>query len=179
MIVVSHVAVTPSPDYVARREPHRQRHLERLATLRSQGLVVGGGPAPDGQRVDLFYRTDGLDPLRQLVEEDPYFTAGAWMRYEVAEFANFIEPWRQVPPALDGSRRATIVEGHAIDVDMATFVLIEARGAGQMGFGGFFTGGGTLAVMSMRDEEEAVTILRNSGYWAVDTLTTRSWLHVL
>ena len=179
MPIVSHVAVTPAPDYVAKREPHRQRHLERLTALRGQGLVVGGGPAPDGQRVDVFYRTDAPEVVKKLVEDDPYYTGGAWTDYRVTEFANFIEPWRQVPLALDGSRRATSVEGQALDVDMATFVLIEARGAGQMAFGGFFARGGTLAIMTVPDEDEAASAFRNTGYWKTDTITTRPWLYVL
>jgi uncharacterized protein YciI len=179
MPVVSHVAITPAADYVARREPHRQDHLQRLAALRSQGLVVGGGPSPDAKHVDVFYRTDDPAMVRKLVEDDPYYTGGAWTGYQVVEFANFIEPWRLLPPALDGSRHATIVEGQTLDIDMATFVLIEARGTGQMSFGGFFTRGGTLAVMAMQDEKEAASTFVNSGFWSVDTITTRPWLHVL
>jgi uncharacterized protein YciI len=178
-MVVSHVAVSTAPDYPARREPHRQRHLERLMGLRAAGVLIGGGPAPDGRRVDLFYRTERPEDVQRLVEDDPYTQGGAWTGHRATAFANFLEPWRQVPLVTDGSRRATIVEGLAADVDMATFALIEARGAGQMAFGGFFPRGATLAVMAMADEDEALAILRNSGFWAVDSLAARPWLYVL
>src|SRR5581483_10151150 len=53
---VFHMAVTTSADYVTRREPHRRAHIERLQGLRAAGILIGGGPAPDGRSADLFYR---------------------------------------------------------------------------------------------------------------------------
>ena len=50
-MIVYHVAVQTADDYLQKREPHRKAHLERLMGLRSQGLVIGGGPSPDGRSV--------------------------------------------------------------------------------------------------------------------------------
>jgi hypothetical protein len=133
-------------DYVSRREPHRRAHIERLAGLRAAGVVVGGGPAPDGRSVDLVYRLPQAAELRKIVEEDPYWTAGAWTGYAPRSFTEYVEPWEQVPLVLDGSRRATIVEGRVAEPDMAQFALIELRGAGRMAFGGFFDDGETFAL---------------------------------
>src|SRR5207247_1113147 len=74
------------------------------------GILIGGGPAPDGRRVDIFYRLQQPAQVTPAVEEDPYFLAGAWTGYTPSSFTHFVEPWEQVPLVLDGSRVATIVE---------------------------------------------------------------------
>ena len=55
-MIVFHVAIQTGDDYLAKRAPHREAHLERLMALRARGLVIGGGPSPDGRRADVFYR---------------------------------------------------------------------------------------------------------------------------
>jgi uncharacterized protein YciI len=178
-VIVFHVAMETAADYVARREPQRSLHLERLMGLRAQGLVVAGGPAPDGRGADLFYRVQQPGDVRRLVEEDPYFTSGAWTGYRERSFAQFLEPWEVPPLVVDGSRRSTLVEGRAPDVEMASFALIEARGAGRMAFGGFFPGGETLAVMRAEDPGKALEELAASGLWQEGSLRARPFLHVL
>jgi uncharacterized protein YciI len=179
LVIFCHVAVTPAEDYATRRAAYREHHLARALELRTRRLMVAGGPAPDGRRVDVFYRVPDLGSLKQLVEEDPYFTGGAWTAYEPRPFSHFLEPWDQPPIASDGSRPVAIVEGHTADVDMASFALIEARGAGRMAFGGFFPGGETLAVMRTADTAEAARWLEETGFWSPGPLTTRPWLYVL
>jgi uncharacterized protein YciI len=178
-VIVFHVAIETAGDYGARREPHRRVHLERLMGLRAQGLVIGGGPSPDGRGADIFYRVPQPDDLRRLVEEDPYFTGGAWAGYRPRSFAQFLEPWELPPLVTDGSRTVMIAEGVAPDVEMASFALIEARGAGRMAFGGFFPGGETLAVMRAPDAAKALEELRASGFWQEGSLRARPLLHVL
>jgi uncharacterized protein YciI len=178
-VIVFHVAITTTEDYVAKREPHRRAHLERLQGLRAAGILIGGGPAPDGRSVDLFYRLQQAAQVVPAVEEDPYFLAGAWTGYTPRSFTHFVEPWEQVPMVLDGSRVATIVEGAVADEDMAQFALIEARGAGRLAFGGFFEGGRTLAIMKTPRADEALGWLADTTFWTRDTLTARSWLYVL
>lgn len=178
-MIVYHVAITTAEDYLRKREPHREAHLERLMALRSQGLVIGGGPAPDGRGADVFYRVGQPDDLRRLVEEDPYMTGGAWASYAPRSFAQFLEPWELPPLVTDGSRKVTLVEGVTRDVEMASFALIEARGGGRMAFGGFFPGGETLAVMRGDDAEKALDELRATGFWEVASLRARPLLHAL
>jgi uncharacterized protein YciI len=178
-MIVYHVALTTADDYVRRREPHRRAHIERLQGLRAAGIVVGGGPAPDGTRAELFYRLQQPGQLKPVIEEDPYWQGGAWTAWTPRSFTEFVEPWQLPPLVLDGSRRVTLVEGAVLDLDMAQFALIEMRGAGRVAFGGFFADGATLALATSPDPDTALGWFRESGFWAADRLGARPLLYVL
>lgn len=178
-MLIAHVAVTTSDDYLARRGPHREAHLSRLAELRSRGFVVGGGPAPDGRSADLFYRAPDEAAVRRLVDEDPYVLGGAWTGYAVNAFREFLEPWRMPPIVIDGTRRVTIVEGRVTDPVMAPLSLVEARGAGRLLFGGLLEGGESLLVMASPEAGEALRGVAESGFWDPATLRARPLLYVL
>ena len=178
-MIVFHIAVTAADDYLTRREGHRREHIERLQGLRAAGILIGGGPAPDGTTADLFYRLQQPAQIKHAMEEDPYWLGGVWTRYEPRSFSQFVEPWEMVPVVLDGSRRATLVAGPTAQHDMAQFALIEMRGAGRVAFGGFFEDGGTLAVATTADADQARGWFSESGFWKPDALTARPWLHVL
>jgi uncharacterized protein YciI len=178
-VIVYRVGITTVEDYAAKREPHRRSHIERLQGLRAVGICLGGGPSPDGRRVDLIYRLQRPDQMKHAVEEDPYWMAGAWTRYEPCSFTQFVEPWEMLPVVLDGTRAATIVEGPVAQHDMAQFALIEMRGAGRLHLGGFFDDGQTWALVKTPDADQARAWFADTGFWHADTLTTRSLLHVL
>ena len=178
-MIVYHVAITAADDYIERRAAHRTGHLERITELRRLGFVIGGGPAPDGRTADIVYRVQQAADITRLIEEDPYWTGGVWKAWEPRDFAQFLEPWEMPPVVTDGSRKVTIVEGEAPDVEMASFALIEARGAGRMAFGGFFPAGTTWALMRTPDPGAALAEITESGLWKPGSLTTRPLLHVL
>ena len=178
-MIVLHIAITAAEDYLTRREAHRRTHIERLQGLRAAGILIGGGPAPDGRTADIFYRLQQPAQLTHPIEEDPYWMGGVWTRYEPRSFAQFVEPWEQVAVVLDGSRKVTIVEGPTADHDMAQFALIEMRGAGRVHFGGFFEGGGTLALARTDDARKALGWFEETGFWKPGALTARPLLHVL
>jgi uncharacterized protein YciI len=178
-VIVFHIAVTAADDYLTRREGHRRAHIERLQGLRAAGILIGGGPTPDGKTADLFYRLQQPAQIKHAMEEDPYWLGGVWTRYEPRSFSQFVEPWEMVPVVLDGSRRSMLVEGLTAQHDMAQFALIEMRGAGRIAFGGFFEGGGTLVVARTADADEALGWFAETGFWKPDALTARPWLHVL
>jgi hypothetical protein len=178
-MIVYHIAVTPVADYVARREPHRRAHIERLQGLRAAGILLAGGPAPDGRAVDLVYRLQRPEQIKHAMEEDPYWTGGAWTHYAPRSFAQFVEPWETVPVVLDGTRAVTLVEGPVGEHDMAQFALIEMRGAGRLHLGGFFEDGRTWAMAKTADPAEARRWFADTGFWPAEGLTTRPLLHVL
>jgi uncharacterized protein YciI len=178
-VIVYHVAITAADDYMERRAANRTGHLERITELRRLGFVIGGGPAPDGKTADIVYRVQQAADITRLIEEDPYWMGRVWKAWEPRDFAQFLEPWEMPPVVTDGSRKVTIVEGEAPDVEMASFALIEARGAGRMAFGGFFPGGTTWALMRSPDAGAAVVELEESGLWKPGSLTARALLHVL
>ena len=178
-MIVYHIAVTAADDYLTRRDVHRRAHLERLQGLRMAGILVGGGPAPDGTTADLFYRLQQPWQVKNAMEEDPYWTGRVWTGYTPRSFSQFVEPWEMVPVVLDGSRPATIVEGPTTDLATAPFALIELRGAGRIAFGGFFEDGGVLALARSGDAEQARAWFVDSGFWTSESLTTRPFLHVL
>ena len=178
-MIVVHIAITAADDCLTRRESHRRAHLERLQGLRAAGILIGGGPSPDGTTADLVYRLQQPGQVKPAMEEDPYWTGGVWTGYTPRSFSQFVEPWEMVPVVLDGSRRVTVVEGPTANHDMAQFALIEMRGSGRVHFGGFFPDGGTLAVAKTGDAEEALGWFRESGFWASEGLTARPLLHVL
>jgi uncharacterized protein YciI len=177
---VVHVNVTCAADYVSRREPVRGAHIDRLLHLRAAGVLVAGGPTPDGRSADLFYRVPHREALRPIVEEDPYRRVGAWTAYVPRDFETFVDPWEAEPPVvLDGSRPASIVEGATADRDIAQLALVELRGAGRVVFGGFLPDGNTLAVARTPDPDEAAAWLAESGSWKAADLTVRPWLYVI
>ena len=178
-MIVYHIAVNAADDYLARRQAHRRAHIERLQGLRAAGILIGGGPAPDGRTADLFYRLQKPEQLTYAMEEDPYWTGGVWTGYTPRSYRQFVEPWEMVPVVLDGSRPATIVEGPVSDLDMAQLALVEMRGAGRVAFGGFLEGGETVAVARSADGAEAAEWFTQTGIWLADRLRARPFLHVL
>jgi uncharacterized protein YciI len=178
-VIVFHIAVETVTDYVTKREPHRREHIARLQGLRANTILTGGGPAPDGTSVDLFYRLQQPWQVKPAMEEDPYWTGGAWTKYTPRSFSHFVEPWEQVPVVLDGSRVVTIVEGPVADLDMAQIALVEMRGAGKLAFGGILAESQTLTVMKTTNADEAKGWLGEHGFWDPARLTTRPFVWVL
>ena len=175
-----HVKVACAEDYLVRREPVRREHINRLLRLRAAGILVGGGPAPDGRTVDLFYRVPHRDALRPILEEDPYHQVGAWIGYTPRDLETFVDPWDAEPPVvLDGSRLASIVEGPTADGDMAHLALVQLRGAGRVVFGGFLADGSVVAAARTADPDEATGWLADAGSWKAGDLTVHPWLYVL
>ena len=177
-MIVSHLAVTALDD-PARREFHRRDAFAHLVDLARRGVLLAAGRAPDGRTADLICRTAQPDDLARLVEADPMFAHGLWTGYAPRSFAQFLEPWQPPVPRPDESRLATIVEGAAPDVEMASFALIEERGAGRLLLGGFFADGGVLAVMQDADPEDAVARLAATGLFTPGSLRGRPLIHLV
>jgi hypothetical protein len=174
---VYHAAIGTSEDYIERRAKHRQAHLERILGLRTQGLVVAGGLAPNGRTAELFYRAEQRSNVARLIEEDSYYLAGSWTTYTLRAFTEFIEPLELTPLVTDGSRCATLVEGTAPQADNPQLALIGLRGNGRLGFGGFFEAGATLALLTTANAAEAIGWLAETRFWEEGSLTARPFLY--
>lgn len=73
-------------DVLEKRAPHRQAHLDRLATLKQAGTLITLGPTQDLTQVFGVYEADNERVARRLVEDDPYWQHGIWTDYEVKEW---------------------------------------------------------------------------------------------
>ena len=71
-----------------KRTPFREIHLNRLATLKDQGILITLGPTKDSSHVFGIFEADSLDKVRKLLEEDVYWKEGIWTALE-------IYPWTQ------------------------------------------------------------------------------------
>ncbi len=178
-MIVYHVFVTTSEGYLTRRVPHLRANLEYLMELGARGFMIAVGSAPDGRSCDLFCRVDQPGDIGKLVEGSPFFAQGLWTGYAPRSFAQFLEPWESSAPRPDETRVATVVEGAAADTEMASFALIEARGAGHMLLGGFFPGGEGIALMKIAEPADAVAALDASGQFTPGSLRGRPIIHVI
>ncbi len=176
---VYHAAIATSEDYVERRAKHRQAHLDRILGLRGQGVVVAGGPAPDGRTAEIFYRVQQPSEVIRLLQEDPYYLAGAWKTYTLRAFTEFIDPVDLPPLVTDGSRRVILAEGKTLQAEKVKLALIGLRGTGQLGFGGFFEGGTTLTLLTTANGGEALGWLAETGLWEEGSLAARPYLYIL
>lgn len=85
-----------APEGSSRRAAVRQRHLNRLVDLQSQGRLVLAGPLPaiDGEDPGpggfegslVIAEFADLDAARRWAEQDPYLEAGVFDRVDVRPF---------------------------------------------------------------------------------------------
>ncbi len=77
-------------DYVARRAPLREEHLQLAREAQKRGeLVLGGALADPVDKALLVFRVEDAAPVRAFVQKDPYVKNGLVIRWE-------IRPWTVV-----------------------------------------------------------------------------------
>ena len=176
-MTIYHVRYTCAPDYLARRLPFRPAHLRQLASLREEGLVVAGGPEPDGTAAHIFYRVAESGELTRLLEENEFNRAGLFSASHPRAFAEFLEPL-DLPP-LDAGLASTIVQGAVADRSAARSGLAALQRQKRAAFGGFFEGAEGLAVLRTPDAGEAIAWLIEAGGWDPLNLVARAWSQTL
>ena len=73
---------------VEQRAPFREKHLNRLASLKSQGILITLGPTKCSKYVFGIFEAPSLDTVKKLLYEDVYWKEGIWTALEVY-------PWTQ------------------------------------------------------------------------------------
>ena len=71
-----------------KRAPFRDEHLNRLSTLKQNGILITLGPTKCSSHVFGIFQADSLNIVRELLEEDVYWKEGIWTSLEVY-------PWTQ------------------------------------------------------------------------------------
>ena len=73
-------------DVLEKRAPYRQAHLDGLAKQKESGVLITIGPTSDVTKVFGIYEAEDEATVRRLVEEDPYWQHGIWIKYSVKEW---------------------------------------------------------------------------------------------
>jgi uncharacterized protein len=74
-------------DYVSRRAPLRDKHLEKAWKASERGeLILGGAFAPAADGAMLLFRGDSPEIAESFARADPYVTSGAVKRWYVREW---------------------------------------------------------------------------------------------
>ena len=76
------------PDIAEKRAPHRQAHLDLIATYHDDGRIVMAGAVGDPPHAGLFIFRDASE-ARAFAEQDPYGKAGLVVKFTV-------DPWTVV-----------------------------------------------------------------------------------
>jgi len=175
--VIYHVRFKCADDYNARRLPYRPAHLKQLDQLSRQGLVVAGGPEPDGDYANIFYDVPDRAALDALLVDNEFNRAGLFVGSVPRVFTEFLAPIER--PPLDTAFMVTIVEGKAADRARASDGMSGLRRTGEVAFGGFFDGDAALAVVRHADPHEAQRIVAKAGGWVFEGMSARPWSQTL
>jgi len=80
------VEATYAPDAAETRVPLRARHLDRMARLRAQGIVVEVGAFTDVSASVLLIRAASEDDALELCRDDIYTRNGVWVELRARPF---------------------------------------------------------------------------------------------
>jgi len=87
-ILVYHVV----EDYVTRRTPYREEHLQLARDAHDRGeLVLGGALADPADKAILVFRTEDPKTVESFVQKDPYVKNGLVPRWEIRPWTVVIE----------------------------------------------------------------------------------------
>ena len=70
-------------DAINKREPFREKHLERLKSLKDKNILVTLGPTKCTQYLFGIFNADDESKMRELIEEDIYWEKGIWINYDI------------------------------------------------------------------------------------------------
>jgi uncharacterized protein YciI len=80
------VQATYAPDALETRVPVRAQHLERIARLRSEGVIVEAGAYTDVSSSVLLLRADSEEEALEICRGDIYMRSGVWVELRAKPF---------------------------------------------------------------------------------------------
>ena len=82
------VDVVFAPGAAERRGPYRSAHLQRIARLKREGVIIEGGAFLDTLSTSIMLiRATTAEAAREVAEDDVYVSAGVWEEVRVRPFA--------------------------------------------------------------------------------------------
>ncbi len=75
-------------DAIYKREPYREKHLNRLKDLKDSKILVTLGPTKCTKYLFGIFNANDEDELRELIQKDIYWQKGIWISFQ-------IYPWIQ------------------------------------------------------------------------------------
>ena len=75
-------------DAINKREPFREKHLNRLKSLKDRNVLVTIGPTKCTKYLFGIFNANDENELKDIIEEDIYWENGIWINYK-------IYPWIQ------------------------------------------------------------------------------------
>ncbi len=70
-------------DAIKKREPFREEHLSRLASLKEKGTLITLGPTKCNKYVFGIFEAEHLEDVKYLIEQDIYTKERIWTSFEV------------------------------------------------------------------------------------------------
>ncbi|HVF12058.1 MAG TPA: YciI family protein, partial [Actinomycetota bacterium] len=67
------------------RAPHREKHLERLSKLSTEGALLFAGAADDLSASVLVFAVENDEAVKAIVETDIYMRNGIWTDFTVTK----------------------------------------------------------------------------------------------
>ena len=70
-------------DAVEKRKPFRNDHLDRLSSLKEEGVLLTLGPTKCNRYVFGIFKGENIEYIRNLIKQDIYWQKGIWTDFEI------------------------------------------------------------------------------------------------
>ena len=70
-------------DALTKRTPFREEHLQRLLQLKNEGTLITLGPTKCNRYVFGIFKSEDIELIISLIEEDVYWREGIWTDFEI------------------------------------------------------------------------------------------------
>ena len=70
-------------DALIKRTTFREEHLQRLSSLKKEGVLITLGPTKCNRYVFGIFKAEDIEYIRCLIKEDIYWKEGIWTEFEI------------------------------------------------------------------------------------------------